>query len=94
VEGSSEKLDVEAAIKCLNEALVLQRRSVLQYSLNSGSLFGFEYQSLGDRLWDFAQAELRDSRLLVEKITALGASRPSTPRRCAGPATPATPWTG
>jgi bacterioferritin (cytochrome b1) len=72
VSGSDERLDVEAAIECLNKALRLQYRSALQYSLTSGSLFGFEFQSLGDRLWDYAAAELGDARLLVEKIVALG----------------------
>ena len=45
-----EKLDVDAAIAALNDALARQYRSALQYSLTSGSLFGFEFQSLGDRL--------------------------------------------
>ena len=71
---SEERLDVEAAITCLNSALELQYRSTLQYSLSSGSLFGFEFQSLGDRLWEYAQAELADARLLVEKVVALGGS--------------------
>ena len=70
--GDAEKLDVEGAIERLNEALRLQHRSVLQYGINSGSLFGFEFQALGDRLWQFAQSEQADARLLVEKIVALG----------------------
>ena len=74
MSSSDERLDVEAAIGCLNKALRLQYRSALQYSLTSGSLFGFEFQSLGDRLWDYAAAELGDARLLVEKIVALGGS--------------------
>lgn len=69
---SDERLDVGAAIECLNEALRLQYRSALQYTLTSGSLFGFEFQSLGDRLWEYAAAELADARLLIEKIVALG----------------------
>src|SRR5687768_3299703 len=67
-----EKLDVEKAIERLNEALRLQQRSTLQWTLTSGSLFGFEFQAFGDRFWEFAQLELEDTRLLVEKITALG----------------------
>ena len=70
--GSSEEtLDVELARERLNAALALQYRSALGYTLASGSLFGFEYQSLGDRLWEYGQAELADARLLVEKIVAL-----------------------
>jgi bacterioferritin (cytochrome b1) len=67
-----ERLDSEEAIKRLNKALCLQYRSALQYTLTSGSLFGFEFQAFGDRFWEFAQAELHDTRLLVEKVVALG----------------------
>ena len=67
-----EKLDVEGAIEAINAALRLQYRSALQYTLASGSLFGFEYQSLGDQLWEYGRAELDDARMLVEKVVALG----------------------
>ncbi len=70
--SEEELLDVEEAVKRLNAALALQHRSALQYMGASASLFGFEYQALGDRLWLFAQAELEDAKLLVEKIAALG----------------------
>jgi hypothetical protein len=53
--SADEKLDVEGAIKAINAALRLQCRSVLQYSLASGSLFGFEFQALGDRLCKVAE---------------------------------------
>ena len=67
-----EKLDVDAAVRLLNEALTLQYRSALQYTLNSASLFGFEFQALGDKLGEFGRSEQEDARLLVEKIVALG----------------------
>ncbi len=67
-----EKLDVGEAISRLNDALKLQYRSANQYMLSSGSLFGFEFQALGDRLWAYAQAELEDARKLIEKVVALG----------------------
>ena len=86
---AEEKLDVEAAVSRLNDALKLQYRSAHQYMLSSGSLFGFEFQALGDRLWEFAEAELADARRLVEKIVALGGEPTTDDRaRCAGPATP------
>jgi bacterioferritin (cytochrome b1) len=72
VGDSEEQLDVEAAIRRLNDALRLQYRSMHQYLLSSASLFGFEFQALGDRLWEYAQAEAADGRKLVEKIVALG----------------------
>ena len=67
-----EKLDEKAAVEALNTALELQYRSVVQYTLTSGSLFGFEFQSLGDRFWEFSRAELDDARKLVEKVVSLG----------------------
>ncbi len=69
--SKDETLDAELARERLNAALSLQYRSALGYMLASGSLFGFEYQALGDRLWENSQAELADARLLVEKIVAL-----------------------
>jgi len=71
VRPADETLDIELAQERLNAALELQYRSALGYTLASGSLFGFEYQALGDRLWEYGQAELADARLLVEKIIAL-----------------------
>jgi bacterioferritin (cytochrome b1) len=69
--STEEVLDEKSARERLNIALSLQYRSALGYTLASGSLFGFEYQALGDRLWEYGQAELADARLLVEKIVAL-----------------------
>src|SRR5918994_3021422 len=83
-----EKLDVEQAVARLNEALRLQYRSANQYMLSSASLFGFEFQALGDRLWEYAKAELADARRLVEKIIALGGgpvTAGAPPRRTRGP---------
>lgn len=71
---ADESMDVDAVLERLNRCLTLQYRSVLQLTLTSGSLFGFEYQALGDRIWRDADAEINDLRLLVEKVTALGGS--------------------
>lgn len=70
--AGDDEMDVPAVLDGLNKALAMQHRSALQYTLSSGSIFGFEYQALGDRLWVFAAAELADARLLVEKVAALG----------------------
>jgi bacterioferritin (cytochrome b1) len=67
-----DHMDVPKVLDGLNRALVLQHRSVLQFTMGSGSMFGLEYQAVGVQLWAFARAELEDARLLVEKITALG----------------------
>ena len=70
-------MDVDEVLEKLNHALGLQYRSVLQLTLTSGSLFGFEFQALGDRIWQDADDEIADLKLLVEKIAALGGT-PST----------------
>jgi bacterioferritin (cytochrome b1) len=67
-----DPMDVPTVLEHLNGALVLQQRSVLQFTMGAGSMFGLEYQAVGAKLWTFARAELEDTRLLVEKITALG----------------------
>ena len=67
-----EKMDVDEQIECLNRALRLQLRSVLQYSLVSGSVIGLEYQAHADKMKRHALAELEDATRLVEKISALG----------------------
>src|SRR5215217_2410936 len=67
-----ERMDVEAQIACLNRALRLQHRSVLQYSLVAGSVIGLEYQAHADKMRKHAASELEDATRLVEKIAALG----------------------
>ena len=91
---SGETMDVEAVLEKLNCALAMQYRSVLQLTLTSGSLFGFEFQALGDRIWQDADAEIADLKLLVEKIAALGGS-PATEvadLRWSGDAADAVQW--
>jgi bacterioferritin (cytochrome b1) len=67
-----ETMDVEAQIGRLNDALRLQLRSVLMYSLTAGSVVGLEYQAHADRMRAHALAELEDATRLVEKVTSLG----------------------
>jgi bacterioferritin (cytochrome b1) len=69
---ADEKMDVEKQIECLNDALSLQHRSVLQYSLVAGSVIGLEYQAHADKMRQHSLSELEDATRLVEKITALG----------------------
>ena len=69
---AEETMDVEKQIECLNDALRLQHRSVLQYSLVAGSVIGLEYQAHADKMREHSLSELEDATRLVEKITALG----------------------
>jgi bacterioferritin (cytochrome b1) len=69
---TEERMDVGQQVSRLNDALRLQGRSALQYTLTGGSLLGLEYQAIAERLAEFARAEIDDARRLVEKIAALG----------------------
>jgi bacterioferritin (cytochrome b1) len=71
-DSKPDPMDVERVLDALNHALALEQRSVLQFTMGAGSMFGLEYQSVGAELWLYARAELEDTKLLVEKITALG----------------------
>jgi hypothetical protein len=39
-------MDGERVLACLNRALVLRQRSVLQFTIGAGSMFGLEYQAV------------------------------------------------
>ena len=67
-----DPMDVDKVLECLNEALELQHRSILEFNLAAGAMFGLEVQAVTADLWQFAQAELDDTRRLVEKIATLG----------------------
>ena len=67
-----EPMDVDAVLDALNEALRLQYRSALAYTLVAGSLTGWQFQPLSIELGRFALEELNDARHLIEKISTLG----------------------
>jgi bacterioferritin (cytochrome b1) len=67
-----EPMDTKKVLEQLNAALEMQLRSLLQFTQASGSMFGIEVQGVAEKLWTFAEHELEDTRLIVEKITALG----------------------
>ena len=76
---ADETMNLGAVREKLAKALRLQYRSVLQYTLTAGSIVGSEYQGVGDRLWLFAEAEIEDTRRLVEKLAALEGEPPVRP---------------
>ena len=57
-----ETMDTEAQVKALNEALRLQHRSVLMYSVTAGSVVGLEYQAHAEKLSKHALSKLEDAR--------------------------------
>ena len=67
-----DKMNVPAVLDKLSAALALQHRSVVQLSMAGGGTAGLEHQGLAARFSAWAQEELRDAGLLVEKITGLG----------------------
>jgi bacterioferritin (cytochrome b1) len=73
---AEETMNLGAVREKLAKALRLQYRSVLQYTLTAGSIVGIEYQAFGDSLWKFAEAELEDTRRLIEKLAALEGDPP------------------
>jgi bacterioferritin (cytochrome b1) len=75
--ASDEEMDVGVVLEKLGAALVLQTRSTLQYTIVAGGIAGLTYQALADRMFEYAVAELRDARLLIEKIVALGGEPPT-----------------
>ena len=74
--AQKEQMNHAAVKEKLAQALRLQYRSVLQYTLTAGSIVGMEYQSFADRLWLFAESEIADARRLVEKLVALEGEAP------------------
>ena len=67
-----DPLDVDTALERLGKALPLQFRSVAAYTTAAASITGFQYLGLSEMLWRFAEAELEDTRRLLEKIVTLG----------------------
>jgi bacterioferritin (cytochrome b1) len=67
-----DPLDVDAALERLTKALPLQLRSAAAFTMAAGSITGYQYLGLAELLWRFAEADLADSRRLVEKVVTLG----------------------
>ena len=67
-----DPMDEQAVIGALTEALTLQHRSAIAYTVAAGSLTGFEFQPLALELGRFAREEIDDARHLVEKLVTLG----------------------
>src|SRR5215217_4361605 len=75
-----ETLDREGAVEKLNDALRLQHRSLIEYTLVGAAMTGFQYVGIAPQLAEFARAEADDARRLAETIEALQASIEPTGR--------------
>ena len=64
--------DLDALRSVLGEAVRLQCRSPLLFTLVAGTMTGLDGQAVAGRLSEYAVAELDDTAKLVEKSFALG----------------------
>ena len=69
-------MDVDKVLEALDEALQAQGRSILTMTVLAGTLRGVGGAAVKTQLREFVLAELEDTYLLVEKMSALG----GTPR--------------
>jgi bacterioferritin (cytochrome b1) len=73
----SEPLDHDRALRALTEAIRLQYRSALAYTIVGGSIVGFDHLALAPSLVGYGLAELEDCGRLIERITALDGQPPT-----------------
>lgn len=75
--SDDERMDVPKVLDLLSKAIPLQMRSTLQLTWVAGSAVGVEFQSIAVKFEEFSQAELHDTRRLMEKMMALGGTPPT-----------------
>ncbi|HUS60662.1 MAG TPA: ferritin-like domain-containing protein [Acidimicrobiales bacterium] len=75
--ADDDEMNVPGVIDKLGTALTLQHRSVVQLTLAAGGTTGLAHQALAEQFALWADAELRDARLLVEKLCGLGGVPPT-----------------
>ncbi|HYP24791.1 MAG TPA: ferritin-like domain-containing protein [Actinomycetota bacterium] len=75
--SETEPMDVPKVLELLSKAIPLQMRSTLQLAWVAGSAIGVEFQSIAVKFEEFSQAELHDTRRLMEKMMALGGTPPT-----------------
>jgi bacterioferritin (cytochrome b1) len=75
--SDDDRMDVPKVLELLSKAIPLQMRSTLQLAWVAGSAVGVEFQSIAVKFEEFSQAELHDTRRLMEKMTALGGTPPT-----------------
>jgi bacterioferritin (cytochrome b1) len=74
-----DPMNVDGVLEKLDTALGLQYRSVLEMTVVAGSLTGVQWQSLEPLVTSYAEAELEDTRRLVQKVVSLGGAPASAP---------------
>jgi bacterioferritin (cytochrome b1) len=71
-----EPLDVDGVTSGLRDAIPLQLRSAVAYTIAAASLSGFEYVGLAALMREAGEADLADARRLLEKLVTLGGRAP------------------
>ena len=80
-EQKTDPMEVDAVVDGLNDALALQLRSALAYTLVGGTLTGFALHGLAAELRAFAHAELDDAATSSRRSPRSVAPRRSPRRR-------------
>ena len=93
-ENKKDPMDVEGVVDALNNALRLQYRSALAYTLAAGSLVGLRFAPIALLLAEYGRADLDDARRLIEKIVTLHGTPVTEPAevRCHHDGTEALHW--
>ena len=76
--ASDGEMDVEKVHESLAKALRLQLGSLLTMTMLAGTLRGLTSAAVKSQLRDYVRAEIDDTYLLAEKLTALGGSVPTS----------------
>ena len=76
--ASDDEMDVEKVHESLAKALRLQLGSLLTMTMLAGTLRGMTSAAVKSQLRDYVRAEIDDTYLLAEKLTALGGSVPTS----------------
>jgi bacterioferritin (cytochrome b1) len=78
--AGDDAMDTEKVLQTLQNALNLQAESILTMSMLAGTLRGVGGAAVKQSLRTFVLAELEDTYLLVEKMSALGGTPAMTAR--------------
>ncbi len=87
--SDDDAMDRDAVAKKLNDALALQYRSALAYTVAAGSLRGVEYAGAVVEFSAWGVDDLRGAQALIEKLISIGAEPVVAPAELSFAADPA-----
>lgn len=77
---ADDPMDVENAVRTLNDAIELQFRSAIEFAFLAATVSGPQWHGLATTFGTYAAVELADAQRLVEKVVALGGRPPTAVR--------------